>query len=123
MGVDQETVIVKWSNLDSSIFAKSVYQRFAICSKIVDVSLIFHVKAMVASSESETIVPNQRLVTDGVEILVISGVLYQKDGLVKSVLFIVVPSEISEPDKRLVELLGVSSDSVLNLEQITVCLT
>jgi hypothetical protein len=78
---------------------------------------------MVTSSESETIVPNERLVTDGVKVLVVSGVLNQKDGLVESVLLIVVPSEISEPDKRLVELFRVSSDSVLHLEQITVCLT
>jgi hypothetical protein len=78
---------------------------------------------VVACSESKTIVPNEWLVTDVVQILVVSSVLDQKDSLVELVLLIVVPAEISKLDKSFMELIGVLSDSVLDLEQVAVCLS
>jgi hypothetical protein len=64
---------------------------------------------VVTSSKSKAIVPDQRIVTDIVEVLVISSKLDHKDSLVKLVPLVIVPAQISQDNQGLMELLRVHS--------------
>jgi hypothetical protein len=64
---------------------------------------------VVTSSKSKAIIPYQRVVTDIVEVLIISSKFDHKDSLVQLVPLVIVPAQVSQDNQGLMELLRVHS--------------
>jgi hypothetical protein len=95
MSILLKVFLPKCSDLDSTILVELIFQYLCLHSELPHVSFLSHIIAEVVSSESKTIIPNERLVADGVEVLIVSSILNQIDSLIKSVLIIVLLAKVS----------------------------